>query len=59
MVSHDRWFLDRVCTHLLAFEDEGVLWYDGNWSEFAEYRREQLGAEADRPHRYVHRKLER
>ncbi|HAP43560.1 MAG: energy-dependent translational throttle protein EttA [Spirochaetes bacterium GWD1_61_31] len=59
VVSHDRWFLDRVCTHLLAFEDEGVLWYDGNWSEFAEYRREQLGAEADRPHRYVHRKLER
>ena len=59
VVSHDRWFLDRVCTHLLAFEDDGVIWYDGNWSEYAEYRREKLGAEADRPHRYVHRKLER
>jgi ATP-binding cassette ChvD family protein len=59
VVSHDRWFLDRVCTHLLAFEDGEVLWYDGNWSEYAEYRREKLGNTADRPHRYVYRKLER
>ncbi len=59
VVSHDRWFLDRVCTHLLAFEDGEVLWYDGNWSEYAEYRREKLGHDADRPHRYVYRKLER
>ncbi len=59
VVSHDRWFLDRVCTHLLAFEDGEVLWYDGNWSEYAEYRREKLGGDADRPHRYVYRKLER
>ncbi|MDD3980916.1 MAG: energy-dependent translational throttle protein EttA [Spirochaetales bacterium] len=60
VVSHDRWFLDRVCTHLLAFEgDSGVTWYDGNWSEYAEWRRQQLGAEADRPHRIVYRKLER
>lgn len=59
VVSHDRWFLDRVCTHLLAFEDGEVIWYDGNWSEYAEYRREKLGHDADRPHRYVYRKLER
>ncbi len=59
VVSHDRWFLDRVCTHILAFEDGEVIWYDGNWSEYAEYRREKLGGEAERPHRYVYRKLER
>ncbi len=59
VVSHDRWFLDRVCTHLLAFEDGEVVWYDGNWSEYAEYRHEKLGGDADRPHRYVYRKLER
>ena len=59
VVSHDRWFLDRVATHILAFEDGDVVWYDGNWSEYAEYRRERLGAAADRPHRYVYRKLER
>ncbi|MFW5644141.1 MAG: energy-dependent translational throttle protein EttA [Alkalispirochaeta sp.] len=59
VVSHDRWFLDRVCTHLLAFEDDGVFWYDGNWSEYAEYRRKKYGDRADRPHRYVHRSLTR
>ncbi len=60
VVSHDRWFLDRVCTHILAFEgDSEAIWYDGNWSEFAEWRREKLGADADRPHRIVYRKLER
>jgi len=60
VVSHDRWFLDRVCTHILAFEgDSEVIWYDGNWSEFAEWRRERLGIDADRPHRIVYRKLER
>ena len=59
VVSHDRWFLDRICTHLLAFEDDGVEWYDGNWSEYAEYRRKKYGAAADRPHRYTHRKLTR
>jgi ATP-binding cassette ChvD family protein len=59
VVSHDRWFLDRVATHILAFEDGEVVWYDGNWTEYAEYRREKLGASADRPHRYVYRKLER
>ncbi len=60
VVSHDRWFLDRVCTHILAFEGNSeVVWYDGNYTEYAEWRRTQLGAEADRPHRIVYRKLER
>ena len=59
VVSHDRWFLDRVCTHLIAFEEDGVFWYDGNWSEYAEYRRQKYGHQVDRPHRYVHRSLTR
>jgi energy-dependent translational throttle protein EttA len=60
VISHDRWFLDRVCTHILAFEgDSKALWFEGNWSEFEEYRRKTLGADADRPHRLVYRKLER
>ncbi|MBL8968926.1 MAG: energy-dependent translational throttle protein EttA, partial [Spirochaetaceae bacterium] len=60
VVSHDRWFLDRVCTHILAFEGNSeAIWYDGNFTEFMEWRRDQLGAEADRPHRIVYRKLER
>jgi ATPase subunit of ABC transporter with duplicated ATPase domains len=58
-VTHDRWFLDRIVTHILAFEDGEVVWYDGNWSEYAEWRREKLGSTADSPHRYVYRKLER
>ncbi len=59
VISHDRWFLDRVATHILAFEDGKTIWYDGNWSEYAEWRRDKLGAKADSPHRYVYRKLER
>ena len=59
VISHDRWFLDRICSHLIAFEDGEVVFFDGNWSEYAEYRRSKLGAAADRPHRYVYRKLER
>jgi ATP-binding cassette ChvD family protein len=59
VISHDRWFLDRVSTHLLAFEEDGVFWYDGNWSEYAEHRRQKYGERADRPHRYVHRSLTR
>ncbi|MFW5814397.1 MAG: energy-dependent translational throttle protein EttA [Spirochaetota bacterium] len=59
VISHDRWFLDRTCTHLLAFEEDGVVWYDGTWSEYVEYRRARYGATADRPHRYVHRRLTR
>jgi ATP-binding cassette ChvD family protein len=60
VVSHDRWFLDRVCTHILAFEGNSeAIWFDGNFTEFAEWRRSKLGSEADRPHRIVYRKLER
>jgi len=60
VVSHDRWFLDRVCTHILAFEgDSTAIWYDGNFTEFAEWRRKEIGADADRPHRIKYRKLER
>ncbi|MDR1318597.1 MAG: energy-dependent translational throttle protein EttA [Treponema sp.] len=59
VISHDRWFLDRIVTHILAFEDGEVIWYDGNWSEYTEWRRERLGAAADSPHRYIYRKLER
>jgi ATP-binding cassette ChvD family protein len=59
VISHDRWFLDRIATHILAFEDGEVIWYDGNWSEYTAWRREKLGAAVERPHRYVYRKLER
>jgi len=59
VISHDRWFLDRTCTHLLAFEDDGVQWFDGTWSEYVEFRRQKYGSSADRPHRYVHRRLTR
>ena len=60
VVSHDRWFLDRICTHILAFENNSeVMWFEGNWSDYAEWRRKQLGADADRPHKTVYRKMER
>lgn len=60
VVSHDRWFLDRICTHILAFENNSeVKWFEGNWSDYAEWKRKQLGAEADRPHKTIYRKMER
>ncbi len=59
VISHDRWFLDRICTHLMAFEDDRVVWYEGTWSEYDADRRKRLGSAADRPHRYVHRSLTR
>ncbi len=60
VISHDRWFLDRVATHILAFEgDSTVEWYDGNYSEFHEDRQRRLGIEADRPHRIKYKKLMR
>ena len=60
VISHDRYFLDRVCTHILAFENNSeVKWYEGNWSEYVEWRRQQLGEDADRPHKTVYRKLVR
>mgnify|MGYP000302971473 CR=1 FL=1 len=60
VISHDRWFLDRVATHILAFEGQGeVLWFEGNFSEYEEDKRQRLGADADRPSRSKHRKLKR
>ena len=60
VISHDRWFLDRVATHVLAFEgDSQVTWFEGNFEEYEEHRRRQLGAEADRPHRITYKKLVR
>jgi energy-dependent translational throttle protein EttA len=59
VISHDRWFLDRIVTNLLAFEDDGVVWYEGNWSDYVKLQAERCGDAANRPHRYVHRKLTR
>ena len=60
VISHDRWFLDRVATHILAFEgDSQAMWYPGNYSEYEEDRQRRLGADADRPHRITYRKLRR
>ncbi len=60
IISHDRWFLDRIATHTLAFEgDSKVAWFDGNFSEYEEDRRKRLGAEADNPHRIRYKKLTR
>src|SRR2546428_46870 len=54
VISHDRWFLDRIATHILAFEDEGrAVWVEGSYSEYEADRKKRLGAEADRPHRRV------
>ena len=58
VVSHDRWFLDRICTHTLAFEgDSNVAWYEGSYSEYEEDRRKRLGEDADQPHRIKYRRL--
>ncbi len=58
--SHDRWFLDRIATHILAFEgDSAVVWYEGNYSEYEADRRKRLGKQADQPHRIRYRKLTR
>ena len=60
VVSHDRWFLDRICTHILAFENNSeVRFFEGNWSEYAEWKKEQFGEEAGVPKRTVYRKLSR
>ena len=60
VVSHDRWFLDRIATHILAFEgDSRVVWFEGNYQEYEADRRKRLGAEADRPHRVKYKKLVR
>jgi ATP-binding cassette ChvD family protein len=60
VISHDRWFLDRVATHILAFEGDSVVnWFDGNYSEYEEHRKKILGIDADRPHRINYKKLTR
>jgi energy-dependent translational throttle protein EttA len=60
VISHDRWFLDRIATHVLAFEgDSQVRWFEGNFDAYEAERRERLGAEADRPHRIQYKRLVR
>ena len=59
VISHDRWFLDRIATHILAFEgDSQVTWFAGNYAEYEEDRKRRLGADADQPHRIKYRRLE-
>ena len=58
VISHDRWFLDRICTHILAFEgDSAVTWFAGNYADYEEDRKRRLGAEADSPHRIKYKRL--
>jgi len=60
VISHDRWFLDRICTHILAFEGESkTVWFDGNYSEYEADRKNRLGAAASQPHRIKYRQLTR
>src|SRR4051794_23524376 len=60
VISHDRWFLDRIATHVLAFEgDSQVVWFEGNFEAYEEHRHERLGDEADRPHRITYKRLTR
>ena len=60
VISHDRWFLDRIATHILAFEgDSKVIWFDGNYSDYEADRKARMGADADRPHRIKYRQLTR
>ncbi len=60
VISHDRWFLDRICTHILSFEgDSKVIWFEGNFSDYQENRRQRLGKDADIPHRVKYKKLTR
>ena len=60
VISHDRWFLDRLCTHILAFEGDGyVHWCEGNFQTYEEQRKQRLGIAADEPHRFKYKKLQR
>jgi len=60
VISHDRWFLDRIATHMLAFEgDSSVVWFEGNYQDYEADRKRRLGADADTPHRIKYRKLTR
>lgn len=60
VISHDRWFLDRICTHILSFEGESkVIWFEGNFSDYQQNRKERLGTNAEIPHRIKYKKLTR
>ena len=60
VISHDRWFLDRIATHILAFEGDSVVrWFEGNFSEYEEHRHKELGSDADQPHRIKYKPLSR
>ncbi len=60
VISHDRWFLDRIATHILAFEgDSQVVWFEGNYQDYEKHRHERLGADADTPHRIKYKPLVR
>jgi sulfate-transporting ATPase len=60
VISHDRWFLDRIATHVLAFEgDSQVRWFEGNFTDYEAMRHKELGAEADQPHRLKYKPLTR
>lgn len=60
IISHDRWFLDRIATHILAFEgDSKVVWFEGNYSDYEADRKKRLGRAAEQPHRIKYRRLTR
>ena len=60
VISHDRWFLDRIATHILAFEgDSKVVWFEGNYQDYEADRHRRLGADADQPHRIKYKPLVR
>jgi ATPase subunit of ABC transporter with duplicated ATPase domains len=60
IISHDRWFLDRIATHILAFEgDSQVVWFEGNYADYLADRRKRLGEDADKPHRIRYKPLQR
>ena len=59
VISHDRWFLDRIATHMLAFEgDSHVEWFEGNYEDYEKDRKKRLGADADTPHRIKYRRID-
>jgi ATPase subunit of ABC transporter with duplicated ATPase domains len=60
VISHDRWFLDRIATHILAFEgDSATVWFEGNYADYEADRKRRLGAEADQPHRIKYKPINR
>jgi ATPase subunit of ABC transporter with duplicated ATPase domains len=59
VISHDRWFLDRIATHILAFEgDSHVEWFEGNYEDYVKDHKRRVGADADQPHRIKYRKID-